>query len=45
MKLIKDWLDSSQYDDRVAASQAMQEVCLKLQEEDFRGSIIVQEVV
>jgi vacuolar-type H+-ATPase subunit E/Vma4 len=40
-KLIKDWLDSSSYDERVAASQAMIEVSQKLSDEDIRGNTIV----
>jgi hypothetical protein len=40
-KLIKDWLDSSSYDERVAASQAMTEVSQKLSDEDIRGNTIV----
>jgi hypothetical protein len=44
-KLIKDWLDSSSYDDRVAASQAMTEVSQKLSDEDIRGSAVVNEVI
>jgi len=46
LRLIKTWLDSSSYDDRVAAAQAMQELTFKLTEEDLRGaSSVVTEVV
>jgi negative regulator of replication initiation len=38
------WLDSSSYDDRVAAAQAMQELTLRMSEEDMR-STIVSEVI
>ena len=44
-KIIKEWLDSSSYDDRVAASQAMQEICEKLTEDDLRGSTVIKEVI
>lgn len=44
-KLIKDLLDSSSYDERVAASQAMTEVSQKLSDEDIRGNPILQEVI
>lgn len=45
LRLILQWLDSSSYDDRVSASQAMQEVCARLQEEDFRDSPAARDVV
>lgn len=44
-KLIKDWLDSSSYDDRVAASQAMTEASQKLSDEDMHGNPTLQEVI
>ncbi len=44
-KLIKDWLDSSSYDDRVAASQAMTEASQKLNDEDIHGNPTLQEVI
>jgi len=45
LKLILVWLDSASYDDRVAASQAMQELTLKMTEDDMRGSAVVHQVV
>jgi hypothetical protein len=44
-KLIREWLESSQYDNRVAASMAMQEITQKLSEEDLIGSTVIQEVI
>jgi hypothetical protein len=44
-KLIREWLESSQYDNRVAASMAMQEITQKLSEEDLIGSMVIQEVI
>jgi len=44
-KLIREWLESSQYDNRVAASMAMQEITQKLSEEDLIGSKVIQEVI
>ncbi len=42
---IRAQLDSNSYDDRVAASMAMQELCSKLSEEDVAGSSTVTDVV